>query len=150
MSDLDDIPTSSEMRIGEVAARTGLTARTIRYYEEVGLLAADAERAKGQHRHYDEADVDQLRLIHTLCILLGTSLDDIQRLVRPELAQVVSDRRWDRIETLAERLNVVETALATVQGLLALVRSRRAELERLEEELELRLGVIESRPVVGA
>jgi DNA-binding transcriptional MerR regulator len=138
------------MRIGEVAARTGLTTRTIRYYEEVGLLPLEEGRAKGQHRHYDEADVAQLRLIHAMCSLLGNTLDEVQRLVRPELGRAVSDRRWFLIETVSERLTVVEAALANVEHLLSLVRIRREELQALEEDLEQRLAVIESRPVVGA
>jgi DNA-binding transcriptional MerR regulator len=138
------------MRIGEVATRSGLTTRTIRYYEELGLLPADVERGKGRHRHYDQADVDQLRLIHALCDLLGTPLDEVQRLLRPELARAVSDRRWTLIETMAERLGVVESALANVKALLALVRARREALAQLEDDLEHRLAVIESRPVVGA
>ena len=137
------------MRIGEVAARTGLTARAIRYYEEVGLLPLDPDRGKGKHRHYDEADVDQLQLIHSLCRLLGTPLDEVQRLVRPELAQVGSERHWEGIETLVQRLSVVETALAAVRGLLEVVGARRAELLELEAALERRLAVIESRPVIG-
>ena len=132
-----------------MAARTGLTARTIRYYEEVGLLPFDPDRGKGRHRHYDEADVDQLQLIRSLCRLLGTPLDEVQQLVRPELAQVGSDRHWEGIETLVQRLSVVETALAAVQGLLEVVGARRAELLELEAELERRLAVIELRPVVG-
>ena len=44
------------IRIGEVAERTGVTTRTIRYYEEIGLLASP-ERRKGEHRLYDDADV---------------------------------------------------------------------------------------------
>ena len=88
------------MRIGEVAARTGLTARTIRYYEEVGLLPLDPDRGKGRHRHYDEADVDQLQLIHSLCRLLGTPLDEVQRLVRHrssrKSARIATGRAWRR------------------------------------------------------
>ena len=140
---------STTMRIGEVAARTGLTARAIRYYEEVGLLPLDPDRGKGKHRHYDEADVDQLQLIHSLCRLLGTPLDKVQRLVRPELAQVASERHWEGMETLVQRLSVVETALATVRGLLEVVGARRTELLEFEAALERRLAVIESRPVIG-
>ena len=44
-------------RIGEVAERVGVTTRTIRYYEELGLLGALADRSKGAHRLYTEADV---------------------------------------------------------------------------------------------
>ena len=45
------------LRIGEVAERVGVTTRTIRYYEERGLLDR-GERTKGAHRTYDEADVN--------------------------------------------------------------------------------------------
>ena len=48
------------MRIGEVAEQVGVTTRTIRYYEELGLLGSDA-RSKGAHRLYSEADVARLR-----------------------------------------------------------------------------------------
>ena len=46
MSALTDKP----LRIGEVAELTGTTPRTIRYYEEIGLLPGAADRAQGKHR----------------------------------------------------------------------------------------------------
>jgi DNA-binding transcriptional MerR regulator len=42
--------TAGKLRIGEVAELTGLTPRTIRYYEEIGLLSGAADRAQGKHR----------------------------------------------------------------------------------------------------
>jgi DNA-binding transcriptional MerR regulator len=138
------------MRIGELSARTGLTSRTIRYYEEVGLLVGEGVRGKGQHRQYDEADVDHLLLITALSTLLGLPLEEVRSLVRPELVRATSDERWAHIETMAERLNVVETALSTVKTIQVLVRSRREQLEMVERDLERRLTDIESRPVVGA
>ena len=48
------------MRIGALAKASGTTVRTVRYYEEIGLLPTD-ERAGGGHREYDEADVERLR-----------------------------------------------------------------------------------------
>ena len=47
------------IRIGEVAERVGTTPRTIRYYEEIGLLPGGPRR-KGTHRLYDDADVERL------------------------------------------------------------------------------------------
>ena len=44
------------MRIGELAREAGTTPRTVRYYEEIGLLAASGERSAGEHREYTEAD----------------------------------------------------------------------------------------------
>ncbi|GAB2648665.1 MerR family transcriptional regulator [Nocardia goodfellowii] len=48
------------MRIGELAQRTGVSERSLRYYEQQGLLAAD--RTSGGHRDYPERAVD--RVIH--------------------------------------------------------------------------------------
>jgi DNA-binding transcriptional MerR regulator len=50
------------MQIGEVAERTALSLRTIRYYEEVGLVPPSA-RTQGGFRLYTEADVERLLLV---------------------------------------------------------------------------------------
>jgi MerR family transcriptional regulator, copper efflux regulator len=50
------------MNIGDAAARSGLPAKTIRYYEEVGLVCP-AKRQGNSYRHYDEADVHRLRFV---------------------------------------------------------------------------------------
>ena len=47
------------IRIGELAERTGVTPRTIRYYEEIGLLQG-SDRRKGSHRLYADADVERI------------------------------------------------------------------------------------------
>ncbi|WP_410540165.1 MerR family transcriptional regulator [Streptomyces sp. KL2] len=53
------------MQIGEVADRTGLSLRTIRHYEEVGLVVPSA-RTKGGFRLYTAADVDRLMVIRRM------------------------------------------------------------------------------------
>ena len=58
------------IRIGEVAERTGVTPRTIRYYEEIGLLDS-SQRRKGEHRLYEQADVDRLLELTRLRDLLN-------------------------------------------------------------------------------
>src|SRR3954462_7483105 len=60
-----DVPNRALLRIQEVAAALGLTARTIRYYEELGLLTP-AARSEGDYRLYDEDDVERLRFIKDL------------------------------------------------------------------------------------
>ncbi|MEV0281236.1 MerR family transcriptional regulator [Streptomyces sp. NPDC050610] len=52
------------MRIGELAARTGVSVRSLRYYEEQQLLTS--VRSGGGHRHYVEADVDRVHYIQGL------------------------------------------------------------------------------------
>ena len=60
--------------IGDVARRTGVTERTLRYYEELGLLAPD--RAGGGRRRYGGGDLDRLYRIRLLREL-GTPLADV-------------------------------------------------------------------------
>ena len=57
--------TEEHMQIGEVGERTGLSLRTIRHYEEIGLVAPTA-RSKGGFRLYGEADVERLLLVKTM------------------------------------------------------------------------------------
>ncbi len=66
--------------IGEVAAKLGLSLRTIRYYEELGLLKPKG-RTEGRFRLYTEAEVTRLQAIQTLKNL-GYSLKDITELMR--------------------------------------------------------------------
>lgn len=67
------------MQIGEVAERTGLSLRTIRYYEEVGLVVPSA-RSQGGFRLYTEADVTRLTLV-TRMKPLDFSLEEVRDLL---------------------------------------------------------------------
>jgi MerR family transcriptional regulator, repressor of the yfmOP operon len=69
--------------IEQVAARTGLTKRTLRYYEEVGLLPPTG-RTEGNYRQYSEEDIQRLERIKELRDLLGFSLADIRKLLDAE------------------------------------------------------------------
>jgi MerR family copper efflux transcriptional regulator len=67
------------MHIGDVAERIGLSLRTIRYYEEVGLIRPSA-RSAGGFRLYTSDDVDRLQLIKDMKPL-GFSLDEMRDLM---------------------------------------------------------------------
>src|SRR6266566_2993018 len=69
--------------IEQVAAQTGLTKRTLRYYEEVGLLPP-TDRTEGNYRRYSEEDIQRLEAIKNLRDLLGFSLTDIRKLLEAE------------------------------------------------------------------
>ena len=125
------------LRIGELAERTGVTPRTIRYYEEIGLLAC-GERRKGSHRTYDEADVERVLELTQLRDLLNLSLDELKQLVEAEDARAILRRRFHETDSDVERLRIVEEALPHVETQLQLVRRRGQELARLEEELVAR------------
>ncbi|SCE27910.1 DNA-binding transcriptional regulator, MerR family [Streptomyces sp. SolWspMP-5a-2] len=67
------------MQIGEVAARTELSLRTIRHYEDAGLVVPSA-RSQGGFRLYTESDVDRLMIIRRMKPL-GFTLDEMRSLL---------------------------------------------------------------------
>jgi MerR family transcriptional regulator, repressor of the yfmOP operon len=122
------------IRIGEVAERTGVTPRTIRYYEEIGLLGG-GERRKGSHRLYEESDIERVLELTRLRDLLNLSLDELKQLIEADEVRATLRRAWDETDSASERLRIVEAALPYVETQLELVRRRRKELELLEDEL---------------
>src|SRR5256885_11927827 len=80
---MTDIDEQSLYTIEQVATRTGFTKRTLRYYEEVGLLLPTG-RTEGNYRRYSEADVERLERIKNLRDLLGFSLADIREIMEAE------------------------------------------------------------------
>ena len=123
------------IRIGEVAERTGLTPRTIRYYEEIGLLPGPPDRRKGAHRAYDEGDVERLNELSRLRDLLNLSLDELKQLVEAETARSAIRKQFRASDSDAERLKLLDAALPHVETQLTLVRHRLEELHTLESEL---------------
>ncbi|HEY8029670.1 MAG TPA: MerR family transcriptional regulator [Gaiellaceae bacterium] len=123
------------IRIGEVAERTGLTPRTIRYYEEIGLLPGPPERRKGEHRAYDDGDVERLSELTRLRDLLNLSLEELKQLVEAEEARAAIRQQFRASDSDTERLRLLDAALPHVDSQLGLVRHRIDELRTLEQEL---------------
>src|SRR5512134_1259355 len=71
------------LQIGEVAERTGVTQRTLRFYEEKGLLKPPT-RLDGGFRLYSEGDIGRVERIKELQSLLGLSLADIKEMVEAD------------------------------------------------------------------
>src|SRR5436190_18494728 len=80
---MTDTGEQSLFTIEQVATRTGFTKRTLRYYEEVGLLPPTG-RTEGNYRRYSESDIEHLERIKKLRELLGFSLTDIRKLLEAE------------------------------------------------------------------
>ncbi len=126
----------SELRIGEVAKLAGTTPRTIRYYEEIGLLPAARGREPGAHRTYAGADVDRLTDLLRLKDLLGVSLEELKELVEAEGARAALRREWQEgVEDPVRRRQILEESLGHIAHQLELVRRRREEIAALEDEL---------------
>jgi DNA-binding transcriptional MerR regulator len=139
------VETQLTYRIGEVAELVGTTPRTIRYYEEVGLLPAPPTHEKGRHRTYGDTDVARLHELIRLRDLLGVSLEELKTLVEAEEARAVLRERWQHTAGVADRRAILEQALGHVTAQLALVRSRRSALAGLEAELAAKLERITAR-----
>ena len=133
------------MRIGDVARETGTTPRTIRYYEEIGLLEAHGERAAGAHREYTAEDVERLREILRFKDLLGVSLDELRELMAAEDARAAIRAEFRRTEDPARRGRLLEEALGHLDRQLALVQRRADELAELQGELRERRARVIAR-----
>jgi MerR family transcriptional regulator, thiopeptide resistance regulator len=88
-------------RVGELAAATGLTVRTLHYYEEIGLLVASG-RTEAGHRLYADDDVERL---YRICLLrrIGLSLDEIGR--------ALDDPAWDLRAAMGSQLRDLDRRL---------------------------------------
>ena len=132
------------LRIGELAERAGVTPRTIRYYEELGLLGG-GERAKGAHRLYTEADVARLSELIRLRDLLGLTLEELVTLAEAEEARAALRDQWYGDPTDEQRIAILERATELVQQQLDLVRARRRTLDEFAAQLEEKLASLRDR-----
>jgi MerR family transcriptional regulator, repressor of the yfmOP operon len=139
------VSTETALRIGDVAQRVGVTTRTIRYYEELGLLGSGSERQKGAHRTYDDADVARLQELMRLRDLLGLSLEELVELAEAEEARAALRGRWAEDPSDEEKLRIVEEAIPHVERQLALVRGRQSTLEDFARELDTKLKHLRRR-----
>ena len=111
--DVDAPPAVPLLRIQQVAADVGLTTRSIRYYEELGLLAP-ASRSQGGFRYYRRTDLNRLNMIRDLQGL-GLPLDRIRELMA---TREVVERREQFLARVREALREQDRLLqARVQEL---------------------------------
>jgi len=108
------------MRIGELAARTGVSTKTIRYYEDVGVVRRP-EREKNGYRTYESRDVDRLTFIKD-AQAAGLTLAEIRHIL---------DLRSQGIPSCQHVRALLEQRLADITHRLAMLEAARSELERL-------------------
>lgn len=114
---------TGHMQIGEAAERVGLSIRTIRHYEDAGLVIP-AARSEGGFRLYVEADLDRLRVIKRMKPL-GFTLDEMRDLLEildglaagPDSDRAVLLDRLAMFHTAAQtRVQALREQLATAEG----------------------------------
>ncbi len=118
------------MQIGEVAEQTGLSLRTIRYYEEVGLVTPSA-RTSGGFRLYSETDVARLRLVRRMKPL-EFSLEEMRRVlgVLDALEVDGSDGRDELVDQLVGYRQAAEARVAALREQLEVAEGFATDLRR--------------------
>jgi DNA-binding transcriptional MerR regulator len=125
--------------IGEVAARAGVSGRTLRYYEEIGLIRPHSHRPGGLRR-YSEDDIQQVRRIRELQNLMGFNLEEIRAVVSAE-RRLDALRHDYRSSTAAPRQReVLDEAAGVLDRLRQAVTTKIDALERFRSELDDRVA----------
>ncbi|MCH7809969.1 MAG: MerR family transcriptional regulator [Chloroflexi bacterium] len=126
------------LQIGEVAQRTGVTQRTLRFYEEKGLLRPPS-RMDGGFRLYSEEDVKRVEHIRRLQDLLGISLADIKEMVDADevLRELRSQYRPE--SAITEKRNQLQKATEVTEAQFAIVKQKTEQMREMEAQLTERL-----------
>ena len=138
--------TKDLLRIGEVARRAGVTTRTLRYYQEVGLLSPST--TPGGTRVYSDEDVERLRRILELRDVMGLDLERIRSILgaedrlaelRAEAQRDPSPKRYREIVAEAIEINAlmqeeVNQKLGQLQGFLAELKAKEHRYREIEAD----------------
>ncbi|MDA8238272.1 MAG: MerR family transcriptional regulator [Chloroflexi bacterium] len=145
----DPIPAARLARIQEVAAETGLTPRSIRYYEEIGLLRP-AARSQGAYRLYDASDLERLAFIRELRDDAGFSLAEIARLLEDEDARIRDRERFqvtgdpaEKAAILGELIARLDRQVTTLEAKIARLATMVAAAQARREHLRAHLAEVE-------
>jgi MerR family transcriptional regulator, repressor of the yfmOP operon len=140
----DEADTTPRLRIGEAAALAGVSTRTLRYYQELGLLTPSGTTAGGARR-YSDADVARLHRIRHLRDLVGFNLTEIGVVVTAEDRLAEIRREWWAGLAPERRRELLNEALAINADLQRAVRTKMAGLEEFLAGLKERAANIERR-----
>jgi DNA-binding transcriptional MerR regulator len=142
--------TEDHLRIGEMAEQLGVSTRTLRYYEEIGLLRP-AAYSKGGTRRYSEADRARILRIRELQAIMGFNLEEIREILdsddrlaelRTEYHSSASRKRQAAIVVEASKLNA--RTQEQVLSKIAVLQAFQSELEaksKRQREVAKELGI---------
>ena len=129
--------TTGLLRIQEVAAQVGATPRSVRYWEEQGLLTP-AARSDGDYRLYDTTDVERLRFIKGLRDDAGFSLAEIAQLLEDEAARERGHEAYHATTDPAERLQILRDRAARYEHQIQMLQTKIGRLQTMVDETEAR------------
>ncbi len=131
-------------RIGQIAEATGVSTRTIRYYEELGLVSPSGHTPGGARR-YSEDDVERVRRVRELQHLVGFNLDEIRTIIGAEdrLQQLRTEIRSGR--SPARERQLIAEAIDINDRLREEMRAKQARLETFLADLDARAALYRRR-----
>ncbi len=124
--------------IEQVATRTGLTKRALRYYEEIGLLRPTG-RTEGNYRRYANDDIERLIRIKELRDLLGFSLNDIRSLLKAEDERGQIKVAYQQLTEADDKIVQLDRANELIHTQLELIEKKLHGLEQMRDVLMARL-----------
>jgi DNA-binding transcriptional MerR regulator len=142
-SDIPPAPALSDepsLQIGEVAERTGVTQRTLRFYEEKGLLRPPS-RMEGGFRLYSEADIHRVERIKNLQQLLGFTLAEIKEMVNAEEVMMQLRAEYRPESALTQKRTQLLKAIEVTEHQRGLVHQKVEALMDMQSKLEERLAM---------
>jgi DNA-binding transcriptional MerR regulator len=130
-----DVGGAAALRIGEAATRAGVSTRTLRYYQELGLVAPSGV-TQGGARRYSDADVARCLRVRELQHLMGFDLDEIRTILQAE--DRISELRaeWFAAQKPARRRAILREAMALNDRQRMQVRDKATRLDAFLDELE--------------
>lgn len=130
-------------QIGEVAEITGLTHRTLRYYEEIGLLG-EREHSPGKHRVYSEEDLERISRITRFKELMGHQLCEIKEIIDLDQERQSLREEAASARSKAEKARKLERIREIFVQELGFLRERQSRLSEVERLLMQRIKEVET------
>lgn len=130
--------TERYLQIGEAAERLQLTQRTLRYYEEKGLLNPPT-RMEGGFRLYSDEDVERIQRILQLKELLGFSLAEIKDMLESEDVRLQVKANWSKDADAADKAARLRRSREATKHQIALLDQKMEKMAMMRDELAERV-----------
>ncbi|MDN4524537.1 MerR family transcriptional regulator [Fictibacillus fluitans] len=122
------------LKIDEVAKQSGLTKRTIRYYEQIGLLSSPP-RSEGGFRLYSEEHVNFLKKITNAKEVMGFSLAELQEFIKLNDTLELQRHDYRQVKGTELQREKLEKVLDTVEEQLKLLEQKKKNILKVEGDL---------------
>lgn len=137
-----------KFKIDQVALQSGLTKRTIRYYEEIGILPPP-QRSQGGIRYYTQDDIELLQKIKNTKEALGLSLEELQNIISisdtieaQKAGYKKSTERTEQKKLLIEIIGNLDSVLNLIEQKLSKIKQARSDLIHLKERAQAMIETI--------